>query len=137
MMPALAKVARVLGPRGLMPNVKSGTVTDDVATAVRTSKFAREFRADKGGIVHGAVGKVSALGAAGARPLPLIRAGTQVSFAESSLADNVAAFLDAIQAARTADKKGTAYMPTPTPVCKHAPHRLGGQRPRALCSTRT
>ena len=58
MMPALAKVARVLGPRGLMPNVKSGTVTDQVGAAVKSSKFAREFRADKGGIVHGAVGKV-------------------------------------------------------------------------------
>jgi large subunit ribosomal protein L1 len=59
-MPKLGKFARVLGPRGLMPNPKSGTVTNDVAKAVREAKAGRvEYRVDSTGIVHVAVGKVS------------------------------------------------------------------------------
>jgi large subunit ribosomal protein L1 len=59
-MPKLGKFARVLGPRGLMPNPKSGTVTTDVAKAVREAKAGRvEYRVDSTGIVHVAVGKVS------------------------------------------------------------------------------
>jgi large subunit ribosomal protein L1 len=59
-MPKLGKFARVLGPRGLMPNPKSGTVTTDVAKAVREAKAGRvEYRVDTTGIVHVAVGKVS------------------------------------------------------------------------------
>lgn len=59
-MPKVRPLGKVLGPRGLMPNPKTGTVTDDTATAVRESKAGRvEFRADKGACLHAAVGKVS------------------------------------------------------------------------------
>lgn len=59
-MPKLGKYARALGPRGLMPNPKSGTVTTDVAKAVREAKAGRvEYRVDSTGIVHLPVGKVS------------------------------------------------------------------------------
>jgi large subunit ribosomal protein L1 len=60
MMPLVGLVARILGPRGLMPNPKLGTVTRDVAAAVSASKAGQvEYRAEKAGIVHAAVGKVS------------------------------------------------------------------------------
>jgi large subunit ribosomal protein L1 len=55
----VGQLGKVLGPRGLMPNPKTGTVTPDVSTAVRNSKSGQvQFRADKAGIVHGSVGKV-------------------------------------------------------------------------------
>ncbi|MGD0284402.1 MAG: 50S ribosomal protein L1 [Candidatus Saccharimonadales bacterium] len=60
LMPQLGKYAKVLGPKGLMPNPKSGTVTNDVAKAVREAKAGRvEYRADSAGIVHVGIGKVS------------------------------------------------------------------------------
>lgn len=60
MMPALGKVAKILGPKGMMPNPKVGTVTSNVAQAVQMLKAGRvEFRADKGGIIHAGVGKCS------------------------------------------------------------------------------
>ena len=56
----LGPLGRVLGPRGLMPNPKTGTVTPDVATAVKNAKAGQvRFRADKGGIIHGGIGRVS------------------------------------------------------------------------------
>lgn len=58
-MKTVSPLARILGPRGLMPNPKSGTVTDDVADAVRNAKSGQlRFRTDRGGIIHGCVGKV-------------------------------------------------------------------------------
>lgn len=87
MMPKLGKVARILGPRGLMPNPKLGTVTKDVATAVRDAKAGRvEFRADKGAVIHAAIGKVS--------------------FTETQLSENVRAFVEALIAARPKPIKG-------------------------------
>lgn len=59
-MRVVGQLGQILGPRGLMPNPKTGTVTPDVATAVKNAKAGQvRFRADKGGIIHGGVGKVS------------------------------------------------------------------------------
>ncbi|WP_420392772.1 50S ribosomal protein L1 [Acuticoccus sp.] len=90
MMPLVGRLGKVLGPRGLMPNPKVGTVTPDVGQAVRDAKGgAVEFRVEKGGIVHGGVGKVS--------------------FDEDKIAQNVRAFYDAVQRAKPTGAKGT-YM---------------------------
>lgn len=84
----LGALGRVLGPRGLMPNPKAGTVTMDVAKAVREIKAGKiEFRVDKTGNVHAPVGKVS--------------------FSETQLADNVHAFMETIVRARPSAAKGT------------------------------
>ncbi|HEY8259387.1 MAG TPA: 50S ribosomal protein L1 [Gemmatimonadales bacterium] len=83
----LGQLGRVLGPRGLMPNPKAGTVTMDVAKAVREIKAGKiEFRVDKTGNVHAPVGKVS--------------------FTPAQLADNVAAFMDTIVRAKPSAAKG-------------------------------
>ncbi len=88
MMALVGRVAKVLGPKGLMPNPKLGTVTPDVAKAVKDAKGgAIEFRAEKAGIVHAGVGKIS--------------------FDAKKLEENVLAFIDAIQKARPAGAKGT------------------------------
>lgn len=88
MMPLVGRLGKVLGPRGLMPNPKVGTVTTDVVAAVAASKGgAVEFRAEKAGIVQGSVGKAS--------------------FGEEQLADNIRAFVDAVNRARPAGAKGT------------------------------
>lgn len=91
MMKSLGQVARILGPRGLMPNPKLGTVTTKVGEAVRAAKRGRvDFRADKGGIVHAGLGKLS--------------------FPEEALRDNVAAFAAALLAAKPAGlKKSSRY----------------------------
>ncbi len=84
----LGTLGRVLGPRGLMPNPKAGTVTLDVAKAVREIKAGKiEFRVDKTGNIHAPVGKVS--------------------FSAPQLADNVQAFMETIVRARPAAAKGT------------------------------
>ena len=87
MMPLLGKLGRVLGPKGLMPNPKTGTVTLDVAKAVSEVKAGRvEYRADSFGIIHGVIGKVS--------------------FSEEDLMENLNAFVSAILRVKPATVKG-------------------------------
>ncbi len=87
MMGLVGKLGKVLGPRGLMPNPKVGTVTADVAKAVREAKAGKvEFRAEKSGIVHAPVGKAS--------------------FTADKLRDNVNALLEVIMKAKPATAKG-------------------------------
>ena len=88
MMGLVGRLGKVLGPRGMMPNPKVGTVTMDVTAAVKASKGgAVEFRVEKAGIIQGSVGKVS--------------------FDEAKLAQNIAAFVDAVVKAKPAGAKGT------------------------------
>ncbi len=87
MMPLVGRLGKVLGPRGMMPNPKVGTVTADVAAAVKASKGgAVEFRVEKAGIVHAGVGKVS--------------------FDAKALEENVKAFADAVIKAKPTGAKG-------------------------------
>ncbi|HAC56018.1 TPA: 50S ribosomal protein L1 [Candidatus Saccharibacteria bacterium] len=88
MMPKLGKYARLLGPRGLMPNPKSGTVATNVATAVKEAKGGRvEYRVDKQAIVHLSVGKVS--------------------FGGDKLIDNARAFFDSLQSVKPTTLKSS------------------------------
>jgi large subunit ribosomal protein L1 len=88
MMPLLGKLGRALGPKGLMPNPKLGTVTMDVKGAVSKAKAGQvEFSAEKSGVVHGGLGKLS--------------------FGEQKLEENVRAFVEVIQKAKPASSKGT------------------------------
>jgi large subunit ribosomal protein L1 len=88
MMGIVGRLGKVLGPRGLMPNPKLGTVTPDVATAIKAAKAGQvEFRAEKAGIVHAGIGKAS--------------------FSEQALAENVKAFVGAISRAKPSGAKGT------------------------------
>jgi large subunit ribosomal protein L1 len=88
MMGVVGKLGKVLGPRGLMPNPKLGTVTPNVAEAVKAAKAGSiEFRAEKAGIIHAGIGKVS--------------------FSETAILENARAFIGAITKARPAGVKGT------------------------------
>jgi large subunit ribosomal protein L1 len=88
MMGVVGKLGKVLGPRGLMPNPKLGTVTADVKTAVKNAKAGEvQFRVEKAGIVHAGIGKAS--------------------FTEAQITDNVKAFVDAIMKAKPTGAKGT------------------------------
>ncbi|MFC3419171.1 50S ribosomal protein L1 [Salinicoccus hispanicus] len=90
MMGEVGKLGRVLGPKGLMPNPKTGTVTMDVTKAVEEIKAGKvEYRAEKSGIVHAAIGKVS--------------------FDEAKLADNFRALSDALTKAKPASSKGVYF----------------------------
>ena len=90
MMPIVGRLGKVLGPRNLMPNPKVGTVTMDVAQAVRDAKGGEvQFRAEKKGVVHAGIGKAS--------------------FDEQALVENVRAFVDAVARAKPAGAKGS-YM---------------------------
>ena len=87
MMPKMSKVARVLGPKGLMPNPKLGTVTTNVAEAVKTAKAGQiEYRADKSGIIHAGIGKMS--------------------FATDKLVENANALIDQLKKVKPASAKG-------------------------------
>ena len=88
MMAIVGRLGKVLGPRGLMPNPKLGTVTADGAEAVRAAKGGQgEFRAEKAGFILAGVGKAS--------------------FAEAALVENVKAFVGAINRAKPSGAKGT------------------------------
>ena len=87
MMGVLGKVARILGPKGLMPNPKTGTVTMDVTTAVKNAKGGQvNFRVDKKGNIHAGIGKVS--------------------FSEEQIKENLTTFLEKINRAKPASAKG-------------------------------
>jgi len=88
MMPLVGRLGKVLGPRGLMPNPKVGTVTTDVALAIQGAKGGSvEFRVEKAGIIHAGIGKAS--------------------FTEQALVENVRAFTDAVARAKPSGAKGT------------------------------
>ena len=90
MMRLVGKLGKVLGPKGLMPNPKAGTVTMDVAKAVREIKAGKvEFRVDKTSIIHASIGKTS--------------------FDEKKLEENAAAFIRAVQRAKPASAKGKYF----------------------------
>jgi large subunit ribosomal protein L1 len=90
MMAVVGRLGKILGPRGLMPNPKMGTVTMNIAEAVQAAKGGQiEFRAEKAGIVHAGVGKLS--------------------FTEDALVENVSAFVDAVVKAKPSGVKG-AYV---------------------------
>ncbi len=92
MMGAVGKLGRILGPRGLMPNAKTGTVTFELEKAINEVKAGKiDFRVEKAGIVHVPVGKIS--------------------FGAQKLAENVKAFLDKLVALKPASSKGT-YLKT-------------------------
>src|SRR5688572_29553283 len=115
MMPLVGRLGKVLGPRGMMPNPKIGTVTMDVTTAVKGAKGGSvEFRVEKAGIVQAGIGKAS--------------------FSEDKLVQNVKAFADAVQKAKPQGAKGTfinrvAVSSTMGPGVKIEPHSLFGQQP--------
>ncbi|GGD98950.1 LSU ribosomal protein L1P [Gemmobacter megaterium] len=88
MMPLVGRLGKILGPRNLMPNPKVGTVTMDVATAVKNAKGGEvQFKVEKAGIIHGGIGKVS--------------------FEGNQLAENIRAFVDAVSRAKPTGAKGT------------------------------
>lgn len=111
MMPLVGRLGKVLGPRGLMPNPKVGTVTTDVAGAIKAAKGgAVEFRVEKAGVIHAGVGKAS--------------------FTEEALVDNIRAFTDAVNKAKPSGAKGTyvkriAVASTMGPGVKIEPASLG------------
>ena len=88
MMAVVGRLGKVLGPRGLMPNPKLGTVTPDVAGAIKATKGGQvEFRVEKAGVIHAGVGKAS--------------------FSDGALLENIRAFTDAVIKAKPSGAKGT------------------------------
>ncbi|KAJ1730429.1 hypothetical protein LPJ61_003015 [Coemansia biformis] len=78
MLPKVASIARILGPKGLMPTVNKGTVTEDIAETIKFSKNSHDFRADKANIVHTGVAKIG--------------------FTEAEITDNIKIVMDSIRA---------------------------------------
>jgi large subunit ribosomal protein L1 len=115
MMGLVGRLGKVLGPRGLMPNPRVGTVTMDVAGAVQAAKGgAVEFRVEKAGIIHAGIGKAS--------------------FPEDKLVENIRAFADAVQKAKPVGAKGTfvqriAVSSTMGPGVKVEPSSVLGAAP--------
>ena len=88
MMGVVGRLGKVLGPRGLMPNPKLGTVTPDIGVAVKAAKAGEvQYRAEKAGVVHAGIGKAS--------------------FDEAKILENASAFIDAVRKARPSGAKGT------------------------------
>ena len=88
MMPVVGRLGKILGPRGMMPNPKLGSVTNDVGAAIQAAKGGQvEFRVEKAGIIHAGVGKAS--------------------FPEDALVENIKAFVGAISRAKPSGAKGT------------------------------
>ena len=88
MMPSVGKVAKILGPKGLMPNPKLGTVTQDIKTAVKNAKSGQvQFKNDKGGIIHAGIGKIN--------------------FNENDLLENLTAFVGSIIKNKPENVKGS------------------------------
>lgn len=101
MMSTVGKLGRILGPRGLMPNPKSGTVTFDLAKAVKEFKAGKiEYRTEKAGVIHAPIGKVS--------------------FTEEQLLQNFSSLMDAVMRARPAASKGE-YLMSITLSTTHGP----------------
>ena len=87
MMGTVGKIGKILGPRGLMPNPKLGTVTPDVEKAVKAAKAGQvEFKVEKAAIIHAGVGKLS--------------------FADNAISENIRSFIDAVSKAKPAGVKG-------------------------------
>ena len=113
MMGLVGRLGKVLGPRGLMPNPRVGTVTMDIAAAVAGAKGgAVEFRVEKAGVIHAGVGKAS--------------------FADTALIENIRAFVDAVVRAKPAGSKGTyvkkiSLTSTQGPGLKVDQTTMGGQ----------
>jgi large subunit ribosomal protein L1 len=113
MMGLVGRLGKVLGPRGLMPNPRVGTVTMDIATAVAGAKGgAVEFRVEKAGVIHAGVGKAS--------------------FGDAALVENIRAFVDAVVRAKPAGAKGTyvkkiSLTSTQGPGLKVDQSTVGGQ----------
>ena len=88
MMPLVGRLGKVLGPRGMMPNPRTGTVTNDVDEAVKSAKSgAVEFRAEKGGVIHAGIGKAS--------------------FSEKAISENIIEFIGAVRKENPSGAKGT------------------------------
>jgi len=91
MMPSVGKIAKILGPKGLMPNPKLGTVTQDIKTAVKNAKSGQvQFKNDKGGIVHAGIGKMN--------------------FNENDLLENLKAFFSSINKSKPDAFKGGSFI---------------------------
>lgn len=91
MMASVSRIGKILGPRGLMPNPKLGTVTNDLSKSIQSIKFGQiEYKSDKGGVIHAGIGKIS--------------------FPEDFLKENVIFFIDTIQKAKPSGIRNNLYI---------------------------